>query len=210
MATPLTTAQLNNAKRIVEIGKQRRMSERDILTALSVAWVESKLKNYANSNVPESLGITHDAVGSDHDSVGVFQQRVMYWGKPSDLMNLNSAANKFFDALAALGSRTSMSIGQAAQAVQKSAFPDRYDEQLPIAREIYARVQNGSPGIDVDAYDEYKERNPGIVTPLQWVSTPDNWKRIGFFALGAFLIIFVVYSLLADSPVTKAAIKAAL
>jgi hypothetical protein len=211
MATKLTTTQLDNAKRIVAIGKQRGMSDRDILTALNVAWVESKLKTYANSNVPASLAIPHDDVAADHASVGVFQQQVGMWGTASELMNLTTAANKFFDALAAVGSRATMSVGTAAQTVQKSAHPDRYDAALAESTSIYNQVKNGGEiGLDAEADPSDTPTGRAQPNPLEWLTQPLNWKRIGVFALGAFLVGFVVWNLVAETDAGKAVGKAAI
>src|ERR1043166_3449485 len=94
---PITGAQLANAQTIVGVGKARGASDRDIQTALAVALAESSSQNLATSNVFESYAIPHDGVGSDHNSVGVFQQQVGIWGTAQDLMNTTIAANKFFD-----------------------------------------------------------------------------------------------------------------
>lgn len=76
--------------------------------------------------------------GSDHDSVGIFQQRVSIYGggdvcKPMDPI---TSAGYFFNALSRVSGWQSMSIGKAAQAVQRSAFPDRYQERAIAATNI--------------------------------------------------------------------------
>jgi hypothetical protein len=47
---------------------------------------ESDIKVLANPNVPASFNYPHDGQGSDHDSVGIFQQR-QSWGSTKDLMS---------------------------------------------------------------------------------------------------------------------------
>lgn len=94
------------------------MSMRDIQIALITAMTESNLINV-------NYG--------DRDSLGLFQQRPSQgWGTPEQVMNPHYAAGKFFSALKDLGRRRySMGMGQAAQAVQRSAFPDRYATKIP-------------------------------------------------------------------------------
>lgn len=94
----------------------------------------------ANTGIPESYNYPHDGEGSDHDSVGLFQQRPRFWGTVKDCMEPNSSAKKFFDALAGVGGWEGMGIAQAAQAVQRSAFPDAYAKWEGLARDVCTAV----------------------------------------------------------------------
>ena len=69
----------------------------------------------------------HNLYHGDRDSLGVFQQRPSQgWGTPAQVTNVDYAATQFITrAIAANGSQ---SAGQLAQDVQRSAFPDRYDQ----------------------------------------------------------------------------------
>lgn len=69
-------------------------------------------------------------IGSDYDSVGLFQQRPVYWGTVYDCMNPMTSARKFYSALQAISNWQDVSVGTAAQEVQRSAYPDRYDQQV--------------------------------------------------------------------------------
>lgn len=118
--------QLSNAAVIVRIGRQMGMSQRDIVTALSVAIVESGLRNV-------NYG--------DRDSLGLFQQRPSQgWGTPKQVTDPQYAARKFFSALKGVD-RDGMDMGAAAQAVQRSAFPDRYGQQVGAARSLFGRLE---------------------------------------------------------------------
>ena len=65
------------AQIIIGIAKTDKLGKQGALVGLMVGLDESGLKIYANSNVPVSLGIpSKQAIGSDHDSLGVFQQRI--------------------------------------------------------------------------------------------------------------------------------------
>ncbi len=131
------------AAAIVAEGKRRNLSDDDIKSAVATGIVETGLKNYANSNVADSLNLPHDKVGSDHDSVGVFQQR-QTWGKTEDLMDPTKAAGKYYDALTKVQGKDSMTVGQRAQAVQRSAFPDRYDQKADEAQALIDKVSKSS------------------------------------------------------------------
>lgn len=99
---------------------------------VATALVESgdPMKMYANNQVPESLKYRHDAVGSDYDSVGLFQQRNNgAWGTVADRMDPFRSAGMFFRELAKFDWRA-MEAGAAAQRVQRSAFPGRYSGKM--------------------------------------------------------------------------------
>jgi hypothetical protein len=121
------------------------------------ALVESGLKMYANSNNPESMKIDHDAVGSDHGSVGLYQQQVggapnstADWGTTQELMDPVTSTKKFTDRLKSAvkgaqynpqGLSDESQWGAYVQTVQGSAYPDRYQEQLGAAKAIVASAQ---------------------------------------------------------------------
>lgn len=106
---------------------------------LMTALVESgdPMKMYANRSVPESLNYRHDAIGSDHDSVGLFQQRNNgAWGTVAQRMNAFESAKMFYRELSKFDWK-SMEPGDAAQKVQRSAFPDRYAAKMDRAGQLY-------------------------------------------------------------------------
>lgn len=76
--------------------------------------------------------------GSDYDSVGIFQQRASIYGggDPCKPMDPTTSAGYFFDKLVGISGWQTMSIGDAAQAVQVSAYPDRYQAQATAATNI--------------------------------------------------------------------------
>jgi len=108
--------------------------------AMATALVESNIHVYANSAVPASLKCPYDHgfIGSDHDSVGIFQQRVSIYGGGNvcNPMDPTISAGYFFDGLNRVSGWQSMSIGSAAQAVQHSAYPDRYQTKAAAATSI--------------------------------------------------------------------------
>lgn len=113
-------------KEIVDEVKRRGMSKKAAVIALMTAMQESSLLMYANSNVPASLALPHDAVGSDHDSVGLFQQRGNgAWGSLQQRMNARASAGAFLAALARFNYEN-MNENDAAQKVQVSGTPLAY------------------------------------------------------------------------------------
>ena len=75
-------------------------------------------------------------IGSDHDSVGIFQQRPIYWGSVKDCMDPKTSAGKFYTALKKVSGWQNLTVGTAAQKVQISAYPLRYDQQASKATAI--------------------------------------------------------------------------
>lgn len=82
---------------------------------------ESNLLIFANEYNAESLRLPHDAVGHDHDSVGMFQQRVPSWGTTHDCMDPVISCHKFMDRASEVGAdRFWMRRALAIQKVQVS------------------------------------------------------------------------------------------
>lgn len=132
---------------VIRVGRELGISPKGIKIALCTPFVESGWRMYANANVPESLDYPHDAVGQDHDSVGLFQQR-QAWGPLDCTMDAACSARLFFTGGAA-GQRGLVDFpydtdertpGGWAQAVQVSAFPDRYDRYWGEACALYDRL----------------------------------------------------------------------
>jgi hypothetical protein len=137
---------------IIAEGERRGVSEKGICIAISTGLVETNLVMYANHADPESLQYPHDAVGSDANSVGVFQQRDPWWGTCYDRMHVEPSAGMFYGELVKLDYNSDAhSPGWYAQQVQQSAYPDRYDERYPEACAIYDRLkgQEGAPPMEL-------------------------------------------------------------
>jgi hypothetical protein len=113
---PLNQAQVGNASAIVKQALAKRMGVRSAVIAVATAMQESGLVNvnYGTGN-----------------SLGLFQQQWnMGWGTPAQIMNPSYAAGAFLTALgqyqASNPSWAAQPLWQAAQGVQKSAFPYAY------------------------------------------------------------------------------------
>ncbi len=148
----LTSMQLANAGAVIAEGRRRNLPARAVVIALAVASQESGFKNYANDGagsdlsidqlgIEQSLELPHEAVGTDHGSIGVFQQQWPWWGTMGDLMNPSTSAGKFYDALLQVPGWQGLPLTVAAQKVQRSAYPDAYADDERLARQLL-----GAPG----------------------------------------------------------------
>lgn len=127
---PYGPEQMNNAAIIVDVGTQRRIPDQGIVVALMAAMTESSL---------------HNLDYGDRDSLGLFQMRPSQgWGTPDQLTDPSYATNKFYDVLLKVPNWQGMPPGAAAQQVERSAFPDRYNKHEQTGREILGTVR----GID--------------------------------------------------------------
>jgi murein DD-endopeptidase MepM/ murein hydrolase activator NlpD len=130
----LTGEQAGNARVIVAVGEQTRVPVRGWVVAVATALQESNLIN---------LGDLGDR--NDHDSLGLFQQRPsMGWGTPAQLMTPDYAATKFYERLLTVPGWQSLPVTEAAQAVQRSAYPDAYAKHETRASAIVAAYTGGT------------------------------------------------------------------
>jgi hypothetical protein len=129
----LTAEQANNAALIVAVGTSRGLPEQAKTIALATALQESDLRNLR--------------IG-DRDSLGLFQQRPSQgWGTAEQVMNPHHATNAFYDALILVDGWESMSITEAAQAVQRSGFPGAYADHEADAV-LWSAALSGQAGMD--------------------------------------------------------------
>lgn len=118
----LDTEQAANAATITGVAIGRDLPARAASIALATAYQESKLRNLAHG---------------DRDSLGLFQQRPSQgWGTAQQVRDPVYAANTFYDALEKIDGYQDMRITEAAQAVQRSGFPEAYQEHAAGARAL--------------------------------------------------------------------------
>ena len=125
------------ATTIVEVGIRKQVPHWGLVIALATAMQESGLRN-----------LSHLGESNDHDSIGVFQQRPSQgWGTPEQLTHPDYQAGRFFDTLLAVAGWQEMPLTQAAQQVQRSAYPRSYEKWARDALELAAFLgaANGSP-----------------------------------------------------------------
>jgi len=135
----------NYARAIIAEGERRGISERGIKIALATALVESNLVMYANNGDPDSLNFPHDALSYDANSVGLFQQRAPWWGKSAaDRMDPERSAGLFYAQLAKFSyDSDAHPPGWYAQQIQRSAYPDRYDQRFQEASDLFDSLTGG-------------------------------------------------------------------
>ena len=160
-ASGLDERQLQHAATIVEAGRSRGIPDRGIIVALAAALQESRLTVYANdgaggdlapdqSGISRSLELPHEAIGTDHGSLGIFQQQWPWWGSMEELMRPATSAELFYAALLRVPGWESMPVTVAAQAVQRSAYPSAYADDEPLARQLLTEVGAGIVATAVD------------------------------------------------------------
>jgi len=116
----MTPEQAGNAAIIVGESIRRGLPARAASIALVTAWQESSLRNL-------NYG--------DRDSLGLFQQRPSQgWGTPEQIMDPWYAAGKFYDEMVKVKNWQTRELGDVAQAVQRSAYPDLYAKHESPAR----------------------------------------------------------------------------
>ena len=150
------------ARAVIVEGKRRGITPRGIVIALATCLVESGFVMYANAKVPESMNLPHEAVGSDGYSVGLFQQQVRkgangqwWWGDAQTCMDPTLSAGLFYDRLARLDYNGPNPAGSYAQAVQKSDYPDRYQQRMGEAQNLYDRLSGAPVDPNRPAYNEF-------------------------------------------------------
>jgi hypothetical protein len=118
----LDQEQVSNAATIAAVADRRSLPSKAVTVGLATALQESKLRNLTSG---------------DHDSAGLFQQRPSQgWGSFEQITNPDYAADHFYAALTAVEGWQHLPITQAAQAVQRSAFPEAYREHADDARTL--------------------------------------------------------------------------
>lgn len=135
--TPLTAEMETNARTIISVGRSLGVSDYGLVIALAAAMQESSLRNL-------NYG--------DRDSLGLFQQRPSTgWGTPAQVTDPVYASRLFFGGpsnpnkgntrgLLDIPGWQSMTVTQAAQAVQISAYPNAYAKWEASARAWLAQL----------------------------------------------------------------------
>lgn len=128
---PLTDEMRGNAQIIIDVGRALGVPDQGIVAALAAAAQESGLRNVRHG---------------DRDSLGLFQQRPSQgWGTVEQVLDPVRATTAFYGGAANpnpgstiglldIAGWESLTITQAAQAVQQSAYPDHYAKWEASAR----------------------------------------------------------------------------
>ncbi|RAN94385.1 hypothetical protein GAR05_04907 [Micromonospora saelicesensis] len=106
---------------VYRVARAYNANDKVTLSAFEAGWVESHMNNLPCG---------------DKSSLGVFQQRWDYgWGTPEQIMDPVYASTQYVTrAIVCDRNNPGYSAGQVAQCVQRSGFPDRYDQAAATAR----------------------------------------------------------------------------
>ncbi|MER0246105.1 C40 family peptidase [Streptomyces sp. HSW2009] len=118
--------QVPHAKAIQATGVAMNIPARGQVVALATALQESGLRN-----------LTY----GDRDSLGLFQQRPSQgWGSAEEILDPVYSSTRFYEALEKVSGWQSLSVTQAAQAVQRSGFPEAYAKWEPLATALQKAI----------------------------------------------------------------------
>ncbi|MGN6132697.1 MAG: hypothetical protein ACTHOK_20395 [Nocardioidaceae bacterium] len=179
LTVDLSTEQAENASVIAAVGVRRDLPARAVSIALATAMQESKLRNLDHG---------------DRDSLGIFQQRPSQgWGTRAQITDPYYAANRFYDELQKVHGYQSMRITEAAQRVQRSGYPEAYDEHAADARSLASALTGYSPAkfscvVHSSSFDRLPAQHEGAdgLTPRAERVRRDVEKAFGQQSLGGF------------------------
>jgi hypothetical protein len=130
----LAPDQAANAALISGIAVQRGLPARAASIALATSIQESKLRNIGHGD------------NAGPDSRGLFQQRPSQgWGTEDQVMDPVYATNRFFEELEQVPDYESMPITEAAQKVQRSAYPEAYADHEGEGKAFASALTGHSP-----------------------------------------------------------------
>jgi len=167
---------------IVQVGQQRQLPPRAWQVALQAGMTESRL---------------HNLNYGDRDSLGIFQMRPSTgWGEPAQLQDVAYQVNAFYGGadfppgnpgLLDVPGWEQMRPGDAAQAVERSAFPDRYHAWEWLAATLIGQlggVDNPGgcvllPGLPGDVPPPTAAAGTAIAWALTQLGKPYLWGATG-------------------------------
>src|SRR5674476_160900 len=131
--------------RVVAAVAVARGGDQAAVIALMAGIAESGLRVLANPHDPAGNSYPSQGVGSDHASLGIFQQQP-WWGTAAQRMEPVASTNIFLDHLLAIPNWQAAPPWLAAQQVQASAFAggSNYHAQMDLAVSILNAVKTDS------------------------------------------------------------------
>lgn len=127
----LSPDQADNAALVAGTAVARGLPARAATIGLATALQESKLINIDYG---------------DRDSVGLFQQRPSQgWGTVDEILDPAYSTNAFYDVLIEVEGYEDMEVTDAAQTVQRSAYPDAYAQHETRSRAWASALTGNSP-----------------------------------------------------------------
>jgi hypothetical protein len=123
--------QAHFASIIAGVSVRRGLPARAASIALATAYQETGIRN-----------LNH----GDRDSVGLFQQRPSQgWGSKQQLLDPVYATGKFYDALVKIKDWETDDINDVAQKIQRSGYPEAYNDHEAEARILASALTGQSP-----------------------------------------------------------------
>jgi hypothetical protein len=116
----LSKSQKKIAKQILSVGKKQGATRKELVSAIATGIVEANLSNPS----------------SGHGTSAGWRQEIDTYGSVKKRTNVKGAARRYFNETASMGHGKGMSVGELSQAVQRSAYPDRYGEVAGQAKGI--------------------------------------------------------------------------
>lgn len=160
----LDQEQADNAGIIISVGRDLNVPPRGWVIAVATALQESGLRN-----------LPHLGADNNADSLGLFQQRPsMGWGTPEQIQDPVYASTAFYERLLEVPDWHLLPLTEAAQAVQRSAYPDAYAQHEQQATQIV----NGITGIDCSVITATGWARPlggEVVSGFRTNSRPDHY-----------------------------------
>jgi len=174
----LSTEQAENAATIAAVGVRRELPARAVSIALAAAYQESKIHNLDHG---------------DRDSLGLFQQRPSQgWGTKAQIQDPIYAINAFYDALVQIEGYQQRRITEAAQLVQRSGYPEAYEEHAVDARALASALTGYSAArftcVAKASLDDLEVERPGEngLTPRAAKVRGELEAAFGELSLGGF------------------------
>ena len=130
-ALTLTNEQAANAATIAAVARSRGLPARATVIALATAQQESRLRNLDYG---------------DRDSLGLFQQRPSQgWGTEEQVQDPVYATGEFLDGLLEVPGWETGRLTDVAQAVQRSGFPEAYQQHEEMATTLATALLSTAP-----------------------------------------------------------------
>ncbi|KSW29603.1 hypothetical protein [Cellulomonas sp. B6] len=127
----LSPDQAQNAALVSSLAVRRGLPARAVTIGLATALQESRLENIDYG---------------DRDSIGLFQQRPSQgWGTVEQIMDPVYSTTKFYEGLEKVPGYQDLPVTEAAQAVQRSGFPDAYAQHEVRSRAWASALTGWSP-----------------------------------------------------------------
>ncbi|ODA83460.1 hypothetical protein RJ55_01974 [Drechmeria coniospora] len=129
----LNGRQSEHARTIVYENNKRQLGRQGCVAAMTAGLTESGLRNLANRAVPPSTHYPSDGLGSNKDSIGIFQQRASIYVDIGCDMDPACAASQFLRDMQAVDGWQTMDAARLCQTVQASRGLEAFGENVRAA-----------------------------------------------------------------------------